>query len=330
MLASIALAASAGPAIGSTAPLPVVLGMNTAGLAERPGPAIDRFAAEAGKVPRLVMYYRDWDPERTNALITPRILKPIVRRRALPMVTWLPRLGSGDPIHQPEYSPAAIAAGAHDAFIRRAAREAVAYRRPFLVRFAHEMNGAWSSWGAGVDGNTPADYVAMWRHVVLIFREEGAKNVRWVWSPNVYTQGGTTPNEVSATAFQPYYPGSSWVDYVALDGYNWGSLRGQGWHSFAAVFKSSYDALVALARKPAMIAETASTELGGDKASWIREIPAVLRFEMPRVRALIWFDREKEANWTIASSPSSLLAFRALARNTLFSGTAGRLLAADR
>ena len=325
---SIALAGPVGPSTASAAPHPVVLGMNTAGLTERAGAAIDRFAAEAGRVPKLVMYYRDWDPEQTNALITPRILKPILARGALPMVTWLPRLGSGDPIHQPEYAPAAIAAGAHDAFIRRAAREAAAYRRPLLVRFAHEMNGAWSSWGAGVDGNTPADYVAMWRHVVSIFREEGAKNVRWVWSPNVYNQGGVTLSGVSATAFGPYYPGSGWVDYVALDGYNWGTLNGQGWRSFAEVFKNSYDALVALARKPVMIGETASTELGGDKASWIDEIPAVLRFEMPRVRALVWFDREKEANWTIASSTSSLRAFREIARNALFSGTAKRLLAA--
>lgn len=328
ILASIALASSADPAIGAGVSHPVVLGINTAGLTERAGPAIDRFAAEAGRSPKLVMYYRDWDPGQTNALITPRILRPIVARGALPMITWLPRLGSADPVHQPEYSPASIAAGAHDAFIRRAAREAAAYRRPLLVRFAQEMNGAWSSWGAWVDGNTPADYVAMWRHVVSIFREEGAENVRWVWSPNVYNAGAATLGGASATAFQPYYPGAHWTDYVALDGYNWGALNSQGWRGFAEVFKGSYDVLVALARKPVIIGETASTELGGDKASWIRQIPAVLRSQMPRVRALIWFDREKETNWTVASSSASLRAFRAIARNLLFSGGARGLLAA--
>jgi hypothetical protein len=327
ILTAIAVTMLVAPASSPATPRPVVLGINTAGLVDDTGAAIDRFAAEAGRMPRLVMYYRDWDEGRTNALITPRILNPIVARGALPMVTWLPRLGSGDPIHQPEFAPAVVAAGAHDAFIRRAAREAAAYRRPLLIRFAHEMNGAWSPWGAWVDGNTPDDYVAMWRHVVSVFREEGATNVRWVWSPNVYNVGATL-NEVSATAFQPYYPGSGWVDYVALDGYNWGALNGQGWRSFSAVFKSSYDALVALAGKPVLIGETGSTELGGDKAAWIRHIPGVLRTQMPRVRALIWFDREKEANWTVASSPGSLRAFRAIVRNPLLAGSAERLLAA--
>lgn len=273
------------------------------------------------------MYYRDWNPAQANALVTPRILRAIVARRALPMVTWLPRLGSGDPIHQPEYAPAAIAAGAHDSFVREAAREAAAYRRPLLIRFAHEMNGAWSPWGARVDGNAPADYVAMWRHVVSIFREEGARNVRWVWSPNVYEERAGL-SERSATPFQPFFPGPHWIDYLALDGYNWGTLNGQGWRSFAEVFATSYEALVRLARKPVMIAETASAEAGGDKAAWIREIPRTLRREMPRVRALVWFDRVKETDWIVASSRSSLLAFRSIARNPLFAGMGADLLAA--
>jgi hypothetical protein len=328
ILTSIAVAASVGPATSVAALRPVVLGANTSGLTEATGRALDRFAAEAGMMPRLVMYYRDWNEGRRNALVTPGILRPITARGALPMITWLPRLGSGDPIHQPAYSPAVIAAGAHDSFIRRAAREAAGYRRPLLLRFAHEMNGAWSSWGAWVDGNTPFDYIAMWRHVVSVFRAEGAKNVRWVWSPNVYSEGGLVLNEVSAMAFQPFYPGDRWVDFVALDGYNWGALNGQGWRSFSRVFQSSYEAIVGLADKPVMIAETASTELGGDKAAWIRKIPATLRTQMPRVRALVWFDREKETDWMIDSSPASVLAFRAIAGKTLLSGGVRELLAA--
>jgi hypothetical protein len=316
------------PPISAAASRSVALGANTTGITERTGPALDRFAAKAGRMPRLAMYYRDWNEGRRNALVTPGILRPIVARGALPMITWLPRLGSGDPIHQPAYSLAAIAAGAHDSFIRRAAREAAAYRRPLLLRFAHEMNGAWSSWGAWVDGNTPPDYVAMWRHVVSIFHAEGAKNVRWVWSPNVYSEGAVVLNEVSAMAFQPFYPGDRWVDFVALDGYNWGALNGQGWRSFSSVFQSSYDAIVSLADKPVIIGETASTELGGDKAAWIREIPAVLRTQMPRVRALIWFDREKETDWLVDSSPASASVFRTIARDPLFSGRVKQLLAA--
>ncbi|HEX3173614.1 MAG TPA: glycosyl hydrolase [Solirubrobacterales bacterium] len=325
----LAAAFSAKPVGAASRPPPVVLGANTMGITEDTAQALDRFAAQAGRMPRIAMYYRDWNEGYLHALISPPFLEPIVARHALPMITWLPRLGSGDPVHQPSYAPALIAAGAYDSFIGRAAREAAAYGGPLLVRFAHEMNGPWSPWGAWVDGNRPEDYVAMWRHVVAVFRAEGATNVGWVWSPNVYTPGAELAAS-SAMSFQAFYPGDSWVDFVALDGYNWGALNASGWRSFADVFGRSYKALVALSHRPVIIAETASTELGGDKAAWIREIPAVLRTQMPRVRALVWFDRDKETDWRAASSPASAAAFQAIASSPFFAGGVNRLLGRHR
>jgi hypothetical protein len=299
---------------------PVVLGANTTGITEDSGAALDAFAARSGVMPKIAMYYQDWTEGWSTALVNPRFVDPIVARGAIPMITWEPNLDTGDPVNQPEYSPARIAAGAFDTYVRRAAREAAAYGQPILLRFAHEMNGTWYSWGA-IPGNTPGDYVAMWRHVVSIFREEGASNVRWVWAPNVYGQGGVEP-------FQAYYPGNEWVDYVALDGYNWGGLRLSGWRSFAEVFGPSYQAMTELTGKPLMISETATPEEGGDKAAWIREIPTVLETQMPRVRALVWFDRVKETDWRIDSSPASDLAFRELAAAPLFAGQVDELLSA--
>jgi hypothetical protein len=324
----IAMASSPSAAASAVAPLPVVLGMNTMGMTEDTGQALDWFAAEAGRMPRIVMSYRDWSEGWSTALIEPRFIDPIEARDAIPMITWLPRLDSGNPIQQPAYSPATIAAGAYDPYIRRAAREAAAFGRPLLIRLAHEMNGSWSSWGAWVNDNTPTDYVAMWRHVVSIFRAEGATNVRWVWSPNVYG-AGLSPASGSALPFQPFYPGDNWVDFVGLDGYNWGALHRSGWSNFASVFGSSYNALTKLTDKPVMITETASTEDGGNKAAWIRAIPSVLQSRMPRVCALIWFDREKETDWQIASSPASEAAFRTFAHSPLLSGSVKELLAAE-
>jgi beta-mannanase len=299
---------------------PVVLGANTTGITEDSGAALDAFAARSGVMPKIAMYYQDWNEGWSSALVNPRFVKPIVAREAVPMITWEPNLDSGDPVNQPEYSPARIASGAYDTYVRRAAREAAAYGQPILLRFAHEMNGNWYSWGA-IPGNTPADYVAMWRHVVSIFREEGAGNVRWVWCPNVYGLGGVEP-------FQAYYPGDEWVDYVALDGYNWSNLKPSGWRSFSEVFSSSYQAITELTGKPLMIAETSSAEEGGDKAAWIREIPSVLATQFPRVRALIWFDRIKETDWRIDSSSASDEAFRELAAAPLFNGGLQELLTA--
>ncbi len=321
LLCLLALLATGGFARASRAhAAPVVLGANTTGITENSGAALDAFAARAGVMPKIAMYYQDWNEGWSTALLNPRFVGPIVARGAIPMITWEPDLDTGEPTGQPSYSPARIAAGAYDSYVRRAAREAAAYGQPFLLRFAHEMNGGWYQWGA-IPGNTPADYIAMWRHVVSIFREEGATNVRWVWSPNVYGLGGTEP-------FQPYYPGDEWVDFVSLDGYNWSGMRPSGWRSFAEVFGPSYKAMTELTGKPMMISETASPESGGDKAAWIREILSVLPTQMPRVRALVWFDRIKETDWRIDSSPASDLAFRELAAAPLFGGALGELLGA--
>jgi beta-mannanase len=305
-------------ASGATA-APVVLGATTTGITEDTGAALEAFAARSGVTPKIAMYYQDWNEGWSTALLNPRFVAPIVARGAMPMITWEPFLDSGEPTNQPQYSPARIAAGDFDPYIRRAAREAAAYGQPFLLRFAHEMNGTWYQWGA-IPGNSPEAFVAMWRHVVSIFREEGALNVRWVWAPNVYSPGS------AARPFAPYYPGDEWVDYVALDGYNWGTAGPSGWKSFAQVFGPSYAALTALTSKPMMISETASSSSGGDKAAWIREILTVLPTQMPRVRALVWFDREKETDWQIDSDPASALAFRELAASRLFSGTLAELL----
>ncbi len=236
------------------------------------------------------------------------------------MVTWTPRHPGGD-ANQPDYALQAIIAGKPDAYITQWAKDAAAWNKPFYLRFAHEMNGKWQPWSPGVNGNTAAEYVTAWRHVHGIFRrvfeQEQAdfKNVRWVWSPYV-----TCSN---CTAFGKVYPGDAYVDWVALDGYNWGTASsGTSWQSMSRVFGSSYDAVTRLApRKPFMIAEVASTEKGGNKANWItdafsRSIPN----RMPKTRAIIWFNSNKETDWRVNSSNASLEAYRKVATNPSYQG----------
>ena len=81
-------------------------------------------------MPKIAMYYQDWNEGWSTALINPRFVAPIVARGAIPMITWEPCLDSGEPTDQPDYSPARITAGAFDPYIRRAAREATAYGNP--------------------------------------------------------------------------------------------------------------------------------------------------------------------------------------------------------
>jgi beta-mannanase len=195
-----------------------------------------------------------------------------------------------------------VADGEWDEYVTGYARAVAAVSVPLLLRFAHEMNGEWIPWRS-----PPESFRAAWRHVHAIFAAEGADNVRWVWSPYV--------PDPRAERFEAYYPGHDVVDWVALDGYNWGrSLPGTRWQDFDAVFAAPYDDLVALAPgKPVMLAEIGCAVEGGDKAAWIREaFGSALPDRYPEVAAVVWFHDfpRGHADWRVDSSPSALEAWR--------------------
>lgn len=203
-------------------------------------------------------------------------------------------------VDQPAYSDQAIADGAYDSFLASWAAGAKSYGGPIFVRLAAEMNGNWDSWSVGVNGNTSADYVAMWRHVVSFVRAQGALNVSWVWSPNVSYPGSTPLADV--------YPGDDYVDVVALDGYNWGTAQaGTSWEPFSQIFGPDLATLSTLAPgKPVWVAETACAEQGGDKAAWEADLVQQV-LAQPQVVGFAWFDIAQGAeDWPVASSPASL------------------------
>ena len=276
---------------------------------------MDQYARLVGRMPAIVNVGSDWVH---FADFDPKVMDSIRLRGSIPMWTWQPEnyeLG----LSQPKYKLSAIAHGAFDTYIRRFASASKAWGHVFFLRFGEEMNGNWYSWGTTAgnpNGNRPADFVAAWRHVHGIFTSLGAKNVKWVWCANI-TYPGATPDILD-------YPGDAYVDWVALDGYNWGSNPGHTWQSLYQVFGASYAEVTAFTRRPLMIAETGSVELGGSKADWIRqgflhELPSL----MPRIRAVIWFEAKAKGDWRVYTSKTALAAFRTVVASTLYGGNIG-------
>src|SRR6185503_14688316 len=95
-------------------------------------------------------------------------------------------------------------------------------------------------------GTDPSLYRAAFRHVVEVFRSEGADNARWVWSP---------AGEARALDF---YPGDDVVDYVGLTvlgDARWDAELGfEPRQTMADVLRPRYARFAALG-KPIMIAE---------------------------------------------------------------------------
>lgn len=298
-------------ASAATASASIQLGAYVRG-APGSGQTMDEYTNLVGQRPGIVMWYRGFD----QPLMYSSEIANLSARASTPMVSLEPvdQNGTDIPLSQ-------IAAGNYDSYIHKAAAVARAWGGRIMIRFAYEMNlspDAGIPWGGGpgaVAGNTAADYIAAWRHVVGIYRADGATNAEFVWAPNV--DDGGIP-------FAQYFPGEEWVDDVGLDGYNWGSAfesTGHKWLSLGDTFDSSYATLTQLSSKPVIFTETASAEIGGDKAAWIRrgflnELPQ--RF--PRVTGVVWFNVQKESDWRVDSSQASLEAFREVAASSLYGG----------
>lgn len=220
----------------------------------------------------------------------------------VPMVTWQPFTGK----NTPNDIEARIADGGMDSYIHAWADKMKGFlagpdnvydtaddRRVYL-RLGHEMNGDWYPWGAALGNDSPEDYKRMWQRVWLIFRDKGIdqNHLQWIWSVNNADFGGFNA--------ESYYPGDEYVDWVAVDGYNWG---GSYWNEPNSVYDEMLGRLRLLASKPLAITETASTSLtahGDDVAAKSQWITRIFEYAWTQdVRMMIWFNKDKEMDWAV-------------------------------
>ena len=227
----------------------------------------------------------------------------VVAAGAVPELVWEP----WDPaagLEQPDYALDRVVAGDFDTYLTRWARQIRSWNQPLVIRFAHEANGDWYPWSAGVNTNTAADYRAAWKKVVSVFDKQRVTNVTWLFTANVPYPG--------SKPLENLYPGDAVVDRVGLDGYNWGTTQAWStWQSFGEVFGPGVAELDALSSRPIHVTETGAPEgAGGDKAAWITDMWAWLDAH-PEVSGLTWFSLAKEADWRVDSSEASLAAYGA-------------------
>ena len=270
----------------------------------------DTIAALEGATARpvdIVHWYQPWGSRDWIVSVQREVLDAVIRTGRTPLITWEPWDPRNYTPHQPAFSLARVAGGAYDAYIAQWADKLRDVGRPIYLRPMHEMNGSWYPWAGGLNANSPERYVAAWRHIVDIFRARGAGNVRFVWSPNHL--------DVLGNHMESFYPDAGYVDVLAVDGYNWGAAMPQngGWQTFREVFQNAYDRLAKLGPQPIWITEVGSAPEGGDKAAWVRDMFAKAG-RMSRLRAMVWFNENKERDWRADSTPRVAAAFRPRAR----------------
>src|SRR6266568_226010 len=243
---------------------------------------VTAFTAATGIRPSIVLYYSGWpEPFQSHFAAT------VVRHNAVPLVQMDP---TGASI-------AAIAAGRYDDYLRSFASAVKAFDSRVILSFGHEMNGVWYSWG--YRHVPPAVFVAAWRRIVTVFRQQGADKVTWLWTVNVIHERGDIPSPA------PWWPGRSYVNWVGIDGYYYKP----SW-KFASLFGPTIKEVRKLTLDPILISETAVAPSAGQPAKITDLIAGIRAYGLV---GFVWFDVNKKRDWSL-SSPAAIAAFARGAR----------------
>jgi hypothetical protein len=256
-----------------------------------------------------------------------RQVRTIWQSGAVPYIAFLPHsgvfYGAGTRQRYPEqrFTLQRVIDGRYDLALARWARAARQANIPLLVSFGAEVNDDWGPWnakwnGAGETGSygdpTYPDgaerFRDAYRHIVSLFRREGATNVTWFFHADAYApQDGWNTLDL-------YYPGDDYVDWLGISDY--GSLTPKGpTVNFAAKLDASgiYPLLTRLSARPMAVVEMGVVDgPARAKPEWIRRAFAALRARRyPRVHAAVWWNwRGAGIDTRIDSSPAALAAFR--------------------
>lgn len=271
-IAALAFAATAAPAVHAGEPAQRVLGVTVAaseqtdanGIATDTVPSLQPWEAATRARIGVAATFIAWGSGADPVAFA----RAALESGETPLITWESWVPGTGGAARPGFANAEIAQGRWDGYVRRVADGLQDLSGTIYIRFDHEMNGDWYPWH-----DDPTGYVAAWRHVVDVFRAEGAGNVQWVWAPNA---GWTTAGWLASV--RPYWPGSSYV--------NWVGLTTQERYEPMAVYARHLDLINAVwTAKPVMLPET--------NVMTLPYMRAFVGFVLPRpwIRLVTWYER---------------------------------------
>ena len=157
-----------------------------------------------------------------------------------------------------------------------------------MLAYNHEPEAA-----AGGNKGTPAEFIAAWRRVVTIFRQQGVANVEWTWQMTAYAFRARSSDPRSAAR---WYPGNAWVDNIGADAYNWYTCgEGSGRYNELAFLGDPVLAFARARGKPASFPEFAS-HATANRSQWIRNAHQYFLAHQDILTAAFYFNRPPTVN----------------------------------
>jgi hypothetical protein len=243
---------------------------------------IANFGNAAGREPNMAGYFSGWAEPFNTAFA-----ETLHRHGVIPYVQ----------IDPTDASVSAIAAGDDDSYLETYADAVADYGHAVVIGFGHEMNAPWYSWGYG---HVPAStFVAAWRHLVTVFRQEGADNVTWLWTIQADVPG-TGP-------ITSWWPGGQYVTWVGIDGFY---VRPSD--TFDSVFGGTIAQVRAFTNKPVLLSETAVGPGAGQFSQILDLFRGVLA---DKILGLVWFDFPQDngtyqQDWRIEGTTTAQVPFK--------------------
>jgi hypothetical protein len=258
------------------------LGVFERGVPPKYDPVVD-FAEAVGTQPNLIGYYSGWvQPFPTSFAQT-------LYRHHMIMYIQI------DPAYA---SVSDIAAGIDDQYLSAYADSVRSFGHAVVIGFGHEMNAPWYSWG--YHQARPATFVAAWRHVVTLFRQQGADNVTWLWTVNQDIPKKTGP-------VASWWPGSEYVNWVGIDGYYLYQSD-----NFNSVFGRTIKQVRRFTTKPILLSEVAVAPQANRSAKIGDLFQGITEY---KTLGLVWFDMNQDKgvlsrDWSIEGNPPAEAAFQ--------------------
>jgi len=237
------------------------------------------FQKQVGACPNINAVFPDWGTPFPIDLAG-----PVKANKQTIIIFWEPNITLDQ-----------IISGGADSYISSFATGAKNYGAPVILVPMEEMNGNWDAWNGTLPGNSPQKIIEAWRHMHDLFL--GVANVKWGWDVN-----NVSVPDTQANAIENYYPGDAYVDYVGVDGFNFGNP----WQSYSEIFSSALQKLKTY-NKPIYIFSMACAE-GPQKPAWIADAISQIKSDKS-IAGWIWFNENKEQNWLIDSDQESLKVF---------------------